>query len=115
MLGPWKDAVITYLTDDNLSAEVDLEIDATKLLVLVPAIDNATVGVDVAEKSGGTFYPVQAMKAETTGSILHASTASTGTIALVFDIGGAQFIKISTGAAQTADRTFRVRGARGIS
>ena len=112
MLGQWKDVVITYLTDDNLSAEVDLGIDATEVVVLVPTIDNATVGINISEKSGGTFYPVQTLDDNATGHFLHASTASTGVISLLFKIGGAQFVKVATGAAMTADKTFRVRGVK---
>jgi len=108
--GSFLDALVDISEDDDLSVEVDLGASFEKLLVLVPTITSSTVGVQVAEKSGGTYYPLYRLDDDATGDFLDASTAGTTSKALVFNIGGAQFIKVSCGSAQAEDRTFRVRG-----
>lgn len=102
----WKTATITVATDDDLSDEVDLAEHFRYLAIIIPAIDEARVGVQVATVSGGSFVAL--------GSGSSAKTdPTTGAYATVFDIGGWRFVKVSTGAAQTADREFSVQGVRG--
>lgn len=108
--GQWKSAVITIATDDDLTPEVDLGKDFSYVLVLIPTITSSTVTIHVAKGSGGTFFPVYAFDADATGDFAHATTAATTLHAVVFFIGGAQYIKIATGSAQGADETFYVRG-----
>lgn len=108
MIGAWKTATIAK--DATLSDVVDLGNSFGKLLVLVPTITSATVSVHISNESGGTYYPVQSFDADATGHFLHASTADTGGIALIFNLGGVQFVKIATGAGQGAARSILVRG-----
>ena len=109
MFGPWKSVVIA--TGGTISAEVDLEADYDKVVVLLPTIDSATVTVHVSDKSGGTFYPMHLPKIGTAGSAANITTAGTGDIAVVFQIGGAQFIKVVAGASQSSGAvTISVRG-----
>ena len=109
MISAWKSAVIA--SGGTLSAEVDLGKDYKRVLVIAPTIDSATINVKVATASGGTYYSMYILDADATGSFLHATTAGTGAIAVTFDIGGAQYVKILVGAAQSSGAvTFLVRG-----
>jgi len=113
--GEWKTALIDINVDANLTAEVDLGRPYEKLLLICPALSvSATVGIQVAEKSGGTFYALH--KSQTNGATtLWATTAyTTGVFATVCEcLGGFQFIKIALSADQTgANVTFRVCGVR---
>jgi hypothetical protein len=101
--GEWKDALIDVLVDNDLTAEVDLGRDYDYMQIVIPTIDSAQVSVQVAEKSGGTYQDL--------GDSVTTDT-TTGGYSTVFKIGGWRWIKIKTSAAQTADRTFRVRGSR---
>jgi len=113
-VGPWKDALVDISADDDLSLEVDLGALFEELLVLVPTITSSTVGVNVSEAASGTYYPLYILDDDATGDFLSASTAGTATKALLFRIGGVQFIKITCGSGQAADRTFRVRGLNAV-
>ncbi len=104
LYGSWKDCVITIATDDDLSAEVDLGRDYEYLQVVMPALTAATVGVQVAEKSAGTFNAL--------GTNSPTTVSTSGSKSTVLLLGGYQFIKLATSAGQAANRTFRVRGSR---
>ena len=115
LVGSWLDAVIDISEDADLTAEVDLGRPYEKLLLICPALAvSATVGIQVAEKSGGTFYALH--KSQTNGATtVWATTAyTTGVMATVCEcLGGFQFIKIALSANQTgSDITFRVCGVR---
>jgi len=102
----WKTATITVAVDDDLSDEVDLGEHFRYLAVIIPTLDEARVGVQVAAASGGSFV--------TLGSGSAAKTdPTTGAYATVFDVGGWRYVKVSTSAAQSADRIFSVQGVRG--
>jgi hypothetical protein len=110
VFGPWKTATLAYATDDDLTPEVDLEDNYEYMTCLIPTIESSTVTVHVAKSSGGTFFPMYEFDDDQTGDFAHATTAATTTHAVIFRVGGCQFIKISLGTGQTADRTFYVRG-----
>ena len=99
----WKNATITYLTDADLTAEVDLEKPYENMTIIVPALDSTTLVCWAAEKTGGTYYTVGKSQ---------SVEAGTGSYIDVWPICGLQYIKIETGTDQTANRTFRVRGVR---
>ena len=102
----WKTATITVATDDDLSDEVDLGEHFRYLAVIIPAIDEARVGVQVAPASGGSYVALGSGNAAKTDP-------TTGAYATVFDIGGWRFVKVSTSVAQSADRSVSVQGVRG--
>jgi hypothetical protein len=112
--GGWKDAVLTYTTDDDLTPEVDLGATFNYLLVLVPTITSSTVTVHVSDVSGGTFYPLHRIvstgNAASITSYAEATTQAVTSVAVIFFIGAAQFIKIACGTGQAASHTFKVRG-----
>lgn len=106
--GPWK--TVTIAKDAKLSAEVDLTADFSKVLVLIPALDDTEVTIHVAKVSGGSFFPMYKMDADLTGDFPHATTTLTTTKAIIFDCG-AHYIKISLNDDQSGGaRTFYVRG-----
>ncbi|MBM3120434.1 MAG: hypothetical protein FJ006_12990 [Chloroflexi bacterium] len=109
--GEWKDAVIEK--DGTVSAEVDLGRAYDTLIVIIPTIDEASVNVQVAEKTGGTFQDLYLTSLTDGDDDKPITTAGTGGATWTVPIGGFQFIKIKTSAAQTtAAVTFRVCGVR---
>ena len=106
----FKEALVDVSADDDLSLEVDLGGNFEFLTVLVPTITSSTVTVRVSDRSGGTFYPLYRLDDDATGDFVDATTAAVTSKAVIFRIGGVQFIKIACGSAQAADRSFLVRG-----
>ena len=100
-LGNWMDAFIDISEDDDLTAEIDLGSCFEYAMLLIPTIDSAEIHFEVAEASGGTFYTLG-------NSVVIAE--STGGFAAVCRLYGFRYIKVGTSAAQTADRTLRIRG-----
>ena len=105
LYGEWENATITIATDDDLTPEVDLGRDYEFLDIVIPTITSSDLSVYVAEKTAGTYQHL--------GLASNVFAAGTGAISTIFNLGGWQFIKIGTSAAQGANRTFRVRGWRG--
>ena len=101
--GSWMDATITYLTDADLTAAVDLGRRFEKLEVFIPTLDETTLILHAAEKLAGTYYPV--------GNSVSVA-ATTGGYKDTWIMGAVRYIKIETGTDQTANRTFRVSGTR---
>jgi len=99
--GEWKAATIAL--NETSSAEIDLGRDYDFLEVQIPAIDSASLKVQVAEKTSGTFRDLG-----------NSVTTSSGTHNYhdVWGIGGWQFIKVVASATQTGARLIRVRGMR---
>lgn len=107
----WKTALIDIDVDDVLSAEVNLGAPYEYLMVLIPTITSSTVTVTVSNASGGTFYPVYVLDADATGDLAQITSATGTSHALVFQIGGVQYIKILCDTSQTStDKSFTVRG-----
>jgi len=102
--GEWKDAVITIATSTTVSAAVNLGRDYDYMQIYIPTIDSANISLQVGELTGSTYYAL--------GSGNALVTAGTGAFTTTVYLGGYQFIKVVTSAAQSANRTFRVRGSR---
>lgn len=117
---PWKTALVDISRDtefsgddvDQISELVDLGKEYNKLLVFVPTIDSATVSVMVQRDGEIDTVPVvlHVLDDDATGSFLHATSAGTGGIAVIFEIGGCQFVRVVANANQSPDITFNVRG-----
>ena len=117
--GEWKNGLIDIDVNNDLTAEIDLGRPYEKLLLICPALSvSANVSIEVAEKTGGTFYALHycgRTADNTIASQKWQTTAYTsGVFATVCDcLGGYQFIKIALSAGQTGgDVTFRVCGVR---
>ncbi len=102
----WKTASIVVLEADDLSGAVDLGDHYRYVAVIIPALTSARVGVHVAMALDGAYVPL--------GSGTAAQTEpTTGGYATIFDTGGWRYVKVSTSAAQAADREFSLQGVRG--
>uniref|UniRef100_A0A6M3KF73 Uncharacterized protein n=1 Tax=viral metagenome TaxID=1070528 RepID=A0A6M3KF73_9ZZZZ len=99
---------------DRTSALVNLQNRCNKVLVYVPTIESATVTVLIQRDPHIATVPValHILDDDATGSFASATTAGTGNIAVIFDIGATQYIRILVGADQTANRTFTCIGIR---
>jgi len=99
-----KTAVITFATDDDLSAEVDLA-GYGLIGLIIPTIDSGNVTFEVSATTGGTFVTLKdAVSATLT------ITAVTGNFAVSADelaaLSAYRYVKVKTSVAQTANRTF---------
>lgn len=115
--GEWLTATIAQydegVEDGVLSDEVDLGRAYQRLMVVIPTIDEASVNIQVSEKSGGTFQDLYLTSLTDGDDDKAITTASVGGFTWSVPIGGFQFIKIQTSAAQTtAAVEFLVCGVR---
>lgn len=101
LYGEWRAATIAL--DGTSSAEVNLGRDYDYLEIQIPTLTSGTIKLQVAEKTGGTFYDLG--DGVTTASGTH-------NYADVFRLGGYQFIKVVASASQSAQRLIRARGMR---
>ncbi len=104
----------TIAKDGTTSGVADLGRPYERVLIAIPTIDSATVSLQVAETTGGTYRVLHYFAPEAATSQLWATTAGTGGIEVVCEhLGGFEFVKVVTGAAQTsAAVTFSLRGIR---
>lgn len=108
---PWKDAVITYLTNPTTTPEVNLDGAYEFLTVLNPTLSNAsTITVHVSNTRGGTFYPTYMFDTAAQGDYAQLTDDEDTSKGTIFRIGGAQFIKVVCADNQSANTTFKVRG-----
>mgnify|MGYP001617015044 CR=1 FL=1 len=110
LAGSWKSAVLTIATDTQNSAAVDLGRGFENLQVIIPTIDSSVVNIKVADTLAGTYNLLNHTGINAAGHFLPGTTAGVGGITALFKLGGFQFIKVYCGTAQTANRTFTVRG-----
>lgn len=118
--GQWQTALMdidraTEFTGDDVDQYtklVDLGDDFANVLVKFPAITSSTVGIVIQESQWITEVPspVYILDDDATGSFLHATTAATTALSVVFHVGAARFIRIKCGSNQAADVEFRVKG-----
>lgn len=97
---------------DRTSALVNLGFEASGVMIFVPTIDSATIGLLVQRDAAIATVPVplhwKKVSDDTTTAWL--TTASTGGFMIHAPLYGIQYFRILTGANQTADRTFYVKG-----
>ncbi len=102
LYGEWKAATIAE--DGTSSAEVDLGREYDYLLAQIPTLVSCTIKLQIAEKTGGTFYDLGDGVTTAEGTHNYAD---------IFPLFGYQFIKVVASAAQTgSDKEIRVRGMR---
>ena len=113
LLGSWKTATIEA-TPATTSDEVNLGRQYGTVIIVCPALTtSATVAIQGAEKTGGTFQNIH-ITDPASGNNKQVITAAftTANFIWVAPIGGVQFIKLVLSAAQAAAKTFRVRGVK---
>ncbi len=100
------------ITSGTTSAATDLGRPYEWMAIIMPAsLSNGTITVQGSETSGGTYTTLYITNPTDGTNEPLTSSATTGSITWVVPIGGFQFIKLVSGASQTA-KTFRVRGIR---
>jgi len=105
----WKSCVIAQ--SGQTSAECDLGQPYRFILIDIPTIDTATVTVQVARESGGTFRNLYVTDAADGGPNKVIADSGTGAFMWMVEAGGVQYIKMYASAAQsTAAVTFYIRG-----
>lgn len=102
---------------DKHSQLIDLGQTFEKVVVMIPTITSATISIAAVPEDGTALktnvpIPLYAFDDDATGVFLHATTAATTTMTVVFEIGGLRYIRLYSSANQAADRTFYVRGVR---
>ena len=97
---------------DRTSALADLGFEAGGVMIFVPTIDSATIGVLVQRDGEIATVPVALhyKKPSDDATAPWATTASTGGLMIEVPFGGIRWFRILTGADQTADRVFYVKG-----
>lgn len=97
---------------DRTSALVNLGGEYTGVMIFVPTIDSATISLLVQRDSAIATVPVPLhyKKPADASTAVWATTASAGGYMITVPLGGIQYFRILTGADQTADRTFYVKG-----
>jgi len=107
----WLPALIDYATDPDNSEEVDLGGHFEFLTVIIPTLAGSyTTTVHIAKESGGTYYPCYQLDIASAADFAQLTSGATTAHAVIFRIGGAQFIKVVSGTSLGADITFYVRG-----
>lgn len=82
--------------------------------VIMPALESTTPVTPYIQRGGGEdevpvpMYFFHDIDADT--DVIQSSVSATGGYALIFRVGGAEFVRLYCGTTQTADRTFYVRG-----
>ncbi len=114
---PWSTtAVLTggVVTDNTHSAAVTLPKNVTRIGIVVPTLTSAAVNLEVSN-DGTTYYNLYCQD-NGTNSILWSTAASTGVYAVVVpcEMYLWKYLKVETGAAQAADRTFTIYGVGGV-
>ncbi len=102
---------------DQTSSLIALPYPCSLLIIQVPTIDSATVGLlvvaDGNSNNPAAEVPVAMHYQKSDDSTAAwATTAGTGSYSITVPIVGYQYLRIKVNANQTADRTFKVRGVR---
>ena len=97
---------------DRWSSVIDLKDNYEFVTITIPTIVSATISVGVMRNEVVTSVPslVYSLSESATGNYLQATTAAETAMTVIFRIGGYRYFRIKSGANQTADVTFWVRG-----
>jgi len=108
-IGKWISFEIDISDSTTVSDECNLGAPYEYMLLEVPTLTSGTLSVQVLRASAGTARNLYKTDADGSNAQLLADSG-TGAFMWIVPIGGAQYIKVTAGAAQSADRTFWVRG-----
>ena len=97
---------------DRFSDLIDLEDVYEFVLVYVPEITSSTVTLYIQrnDQVDTIHLAMNILDDDATGSFAHATSAGTGSIAIIFRVGAAQFVRVYAGSKQAADRSFTLIG-----
>ena len=106
----WKSCVLAK--DGQTSAECDLGQPFRFIIVEVPTVDTATLTIQTARASGGTFRNLYLTDPADGGNNKVIAASGEGGFIWAVDVGAIQYVKIYASAAQTtAAVTFYIKGA----
>jgi hypothetical protein len=119
--GAWKSALIdidrsTEFTGDDVdrySKLVDLGMPFEFLTVIIPTITSAQITPYIQRTPSEDEVPVPVHfwnDSDADTDVVQSTVAGTGGLAVTFNIGGAQYVRLHSGANQIADRTLYARG-----
>ena len=97
---------------DRVSKLVDLGQQFKYVLITVPTIDTATVGLlgQLTSSEAEVPFAVPYQKTDNT-TAAWALSSGTGLMVISVFVGGLQYVRVqTTNANQTADRTFKLQG-----
>lgn len=103
--GSWVSATIA--AGGTVSTAANLGKDYEYVQIMIPAQDAATIGLQVGidpAASGTLTY-------QTLG-ISNVTASTTGSVTTTLELGGFQYVKVVSSAAQTAEETYYLRGYR---
>jgi len=110
-IGKWVSFEIDISDSTTVSDECDLGAPYEYMLLEVPAINASTLTVQAVRAAAGTARDLHITDPADGGdNVLVSETSGTGAFVWEVPLHGAQYIKLVAGTAQTADRTFWVRG-----
>ena len=98
---------------DRYSELLDLGDFYENITVIIPALSASAVVTPYIQVESTTDTVPTAMVAlddDATGHFAHATSSGAGSIAVVFRIGGARYLRLHCGADQIANRIFWVQG-----
>jgi len=111
LIGEWQ--TVTIAQNASSSGEVDLGRAYETLLLLIPAMDDTTINIDVAMKSGGDFFDHHITDTVAADNNKVLSATATAAFEWTIPLGGYQYIKvIATNSQDSAERTLYACGVR---
>lgn len=98
-----KDGVRTAVisSGQTTSAVVDISGYSSVLMALPAAMTGTTISFQVSDTRAGTFQSLY----DSSNTLISISITASRTIALPFEVGMANFIKLVSGSSEGADRT----------
>lgn len=107
IFGAWQTATIA--SSGTVSGAVNLGRDYEYVNIVLPALDSTTIGLQV----GTAVHGDGTVDYQTLGVGSNVTGTTTGSCTTTLELGGFQYIKVTSSATQTATRTIYVRGYRG--
>jgi len=108
-IGRWVSFEIDISDSTTVSDECNLEGCFQYMLLEVPTIVSGTLSVQALRATAGTARDLYSTDGDGSDAQLLADSGS-GAFMWCVPIGGAQYIKVTTGGTQTSDVTFYARG-----
>lgn len=102
---------------DQYSSVIDLGDNYEFVEIIIPTITSSTTGIAIQMNEHTDSVPsiVYVLDDDATGCFLHATTAATTAMTVVFRLGAARWFRIKMGSNQAADRTFYCRGLHRVT
>jgi hypothetical protein len=110
---PWSvTSVLTFAVLNTSSVGARIPTGAKSVQVIVPTLESTTLKFQVASAANGTYYDYYYLAGAAAAPALYITGAVTGgfVIDLPANVTTWQFIRLTCGTGQTANRTFTIKG-----